>query len=284
MKFMDHKQDIAQYSETSTEGDSSSHGNDARTPSNMGNDKPMEEIVEPGGDKDSEATIPAETVLDSNTAYDWKVAHTGLMQKLKDQFNKEVHIPIMKQPTNVKEKSIAMPHQASSAVREKVIHGVDHNADFPSTYDVDEMDVSNNLTITAVKDSMYHAAIEELEVKPPATKKAQDVLLEDLVPSSTMAPPTPTNIFGISEQLPVSQDANNIHVFNDNNKSTSQENKEEEHPRVTEISITNQLTHTAMKSELVSRTATKMVNLDHTKEFQECMDTYKLAMGYIHLI
>ena len=111
MKFTDDKQDIDQYSETSTEGDSSSYGNeDTRTPSSMGNDKLMEEIVVPGGDEDSVATIPAETVLDSNTAYDWKVAHSGLMQKLEDWFNKEVHIPIAKQPTNVKEKSIATPH------------------------------------------------------------------------------------------------------------------------------------------------------------------------------
>ena len=46
-----------------------------------------------------------------------------------------------------------------------------------------------------------------------------------------------------------------------------------------EISVTNQLTHTAMESELVSRTATEMVNLDHMKEFQECMDTYKIGNG-----
>ena len=111
MKLTDDNQDIAQYSETSTEGDSSSYGNEGtRTPFNMGTDKLMEEIVVPGGDEDSGATIPAETVLDSNTADDWKVVHTGLMQKLEDWFNKKVHIPIMKQPTNVKEKSIAMPH------------------------------------------------------------------------------------------------------------------------------------------------------------------------------
>ena len=48
-------------------------------------------------DEDSVATIPAETVLDSNTVYDWKIEHTGLMEKLEDRFNKEVHIPIMKQ-------------------------------------------------------------------------------------------------------------------------------------------------------------------------------------------
>ena len=43
--------------------------------------------------------------------------------------------------------------------------------------------------------------------------KAQGVLLEDPVPSSAMSRPTATNIFGISEQLPVSQDVNNIHVI-----------------------------------------------------------------------
>ena len=165
MKFTDDYM-IAQYNETSTEGDSSSYGNeDTRTPSKMGNDKKMEEIV-------------------------------------------------------------------ASAVREKVIHGVDHNVDFPSIYDVDEMDDSNNQTITAVKNSTYHPASEELDVKSPATKKVQDVVLEDLVPSSTMSPPAATNIFGISEQLSVSQDVNTIHVFNDNDKSYSQESKGEEHPRM----------------------------------------------------
>ena len=88
MKFTDDYQVIAQYSETSTEGDSSSYDNEeTRTPSHMGNDRPTEEIVVPGGDDDSGATIPAETVLDSTTADEWKVAHTTLMQKLEDQFD-----------------------------------------------------------------------------------------------------------------------------------------------------------------------------------------------------
>ena len=100
-----------------------------------------------------------------------EAAHTSLMQKLEDQFDKEVHIPIMKQPTTVKEKSIATPHQVASAVREKVIRGVDHNVDFQSIYDIDKMDVLNNQTITAVKDSTYHPASEEMDVKPQATKK-----------------------------------------------------------------------------------------------------------------
>ena len=34
-----------------------------------------------------------------------------------------------------------------------------------------------------------------------------------------------------------------------------------------------------MESEIVSRTAFKMVNLNHTKEFQECMDTIKIGNG-----
>ena len=98
----------------------------------MGSDKLMEVIVIPRGNEDSGATIPAETVLDSTAADAWKVAHIGLMQKLEDHFNREVHILIMKQPTTVQKKSITTPHQAESAVREKGIHRVDHNVDFPS--------------------------------------------------------------------------------------------------------------------------------------------------------
>ena len=136
--------------------------------------------------------------------------------------------------------------------------------DITSIYDVEDMDVSNKQTITAVNESAYNPAIEELDVKLPATKKAQDVQLEDLVPSSTLSPPTATNRFGISEQLSVSQDVNNSHIFNNNNKSTSRENKEDEHPKMMEVSVANQPMDTAMESELVSRTTTEIVNLDPT--------------------
>ena len=95
----------------------------------------------PRADNDSGATIPSETVLDSTTADDWKVAHTGPIQELEDQFDKEVHIPIMKQPITVKKKSIATPSQVTAAVRDKVTCRVDHNVDFLSIYDVDNMDV-----------------------------------------------------------------------------------------------------------------------------------------------
>ena len=164
---MDDYQVTAQYSETSSGSDSSSYAcEETRSPSNMGTETPMEVIALPRVDDDSGATIPAETVLDSTTADDQKVAHTGLMQKLEDWFDKEVHIPIMKQPTTVKKKSIAMPPQVTAAVQ--AICPVDHTVDFLS---VDNIDVSNNQTITVVNDSMYHPASEELHVKPPATKK-----------------------------------------------------------------------------------------------------------------
>ena len=55
--------------------------------------KPMELIVLPSSNEDSGATIPAETVLDSTMADDWKVTHTGSAQQLEDWFDKEVHIP-----------------------------------------------------------------------------------------------------------------------------------------------------------------------------------------------
>ena len=59
-------------------------------------------------------------------------------------------------------------------------------------------------------------------MKPPATKK-QDVLDID------------------------------IHVFNDNDNNTVQENEEEGHPKVMEVAVVKQPTHTAMQSKLVSR-------------------------------
>ena len=103
--------------------------------------------------------------------------------------------------------------------------------------------------------------------------------MEDLVLSSRLSPPTATNRFGIGEQLSVSQDVNNVHVFNDNNKMTSNENKKQEHPKMMDVPVANQQKDMAMESELVSKTTTKIVNLDHTKEFQECMDSYEIGNG-----
>ena len=142
---------------------------ETRTPSNMGNENLMELLILPRGNNDSGASIPVETVLDSTTAEDWKVTHTGLMQKLEDWFDKEVHIAMMKQPTTVKKKSIAAPPQVTATVQ--VIHPVDHNVDFPSIYNVDNIDVSNNQTVTVMNNSTYHPASDELHVKPPAITK-----------------------------------------------------------------------------------------------------------------
>ena len=169
------------------------------------------------------------------------------MKKLEDRFNKEVHIPIAKQPTTVKEKSTATLQMAALALRGKVIPGVDHGVELPSIYDVEEYNVSNNCTIAAVNESAYNPTVEELDVKLPATMKAQDVLLEDLVPSSRLSPPTATNRFGIGKELPVSQVVNNVHVFNDNNKITSNE-KKQEHRKMMEVAFANQQKDMAMES------------------------------------
>ena len=109
--------------------------------------------------------------------------------------------------------------------------------------------------------------------------KAQDVLLEDLAPSSRPSPHTATNRIGTGQQLTVSQDVNNIHVFNDNNKMTSNENKKHEHPKMMKVPVANQLKDTAMEFKLVLKITTKIANLDHMKEFQECMDSYKIGNG-----
>ena len=105
-----------------------------------------------------------------------------------------------------------------------MIPGVDHSVDFPSTYNVEELDLSHTPTITADNESAYHHTDEDLDVKLPATMKAQDVLLEDLVPTSIPLPHKATNRIGFREQLNVSKDLNYIHVFNDNNEMTMSEN------------------------------------------------------------
>ena len=80
--------------------------------------------------------IPAETVLDCNTEYDWKIHHTGLMTKLENQFNKNVHILIAKQPPTVKEHNSATTQTVPSALRGKMFPAVDHTVDFPFLYEV----------------------------------------------------------------------------------------------------------------------------------------------------
>ena len=49
-----------------------------------------------------------------------------------------------------------------------------------------------------------------------------------------------------------------------------------------EVKVANQQKGTVIKSELVSRTTAKIVNLDHSKEFQECMDSYEIG-NWVHL-
>ena len=181
--------------------------------------------------------IPAETVLDSSTEYDWKIQPTGTMKKLEDRFNKEVHIPIAKQPPTVKEKNTATIQTAASAMMGKVIPGVDHIVDFPPTYDVEELDLSHNPTITADNNSAYHPTDEDLDVKLPSTMKAQDVLLEDFVPTSIPSPHTATTRIAAGEQLNISQDFKNIHIFNDNNMMTLDENIEQEYLKTMEVQV-----------------------------------------------
>ena len=46
-----------------------------------------------------------------------------------------------------------------------MISGVDHSVDFPSTYDVEELDLSNNPTITAFNESANHPMDEDSDMK-----------------------------------------------------------------------------------------------------------------------
>ena len=113
--------------------------------------------------------------------------------------------------------------------------GVDHSVDFPSTYEVEELDLSHNPTITADNNSACNPAGEDLDVKLPVTTKTENVLLEDLVPTSIPLVHTATRRIDAGEQVNVSHDLNDFHVFNNNNKMNSKENNEQEHPKVMEV-------------------------------------------------
>ena len=84
----------AQCSGTNSDSDSSSYALEVmRTPSKTCSNKPLMEILLTGSDEDSGATIPAETVLESNKQDEWRVANIGPIQKLEAQFNEEVGTP-----------------------------------------------------------------------------------------------------------------------------------------------------------------------------------------------
>ena len=72
---------------------------------------------------------------------------------------------------------------------------------------------------------------------------------------------------------------NNIHVFNDNNKYIELDNDNEQQLQVIKRVVNKQQTNTAMGSEVSSSNQSKTVNFDHSKEFQECMDTYEISKG-----
>ena len=86
------------------------------------------------------------------------------------------------------------------------------------------MDIPHNPTITV--DNNSHATDEDLDVKLPSTAKSDVIVLENLVPTSITLPHTTTNSIGVGQQLTVSHDLNDFHVFNDNNKMNSNENNE----------------------------------------------------------
>ena len=55
--------------------------------------------------------------------------------------------------------------------------------------------------------------------------------------------------------------------------------QKQEYPKTIEVPVENLQMDAAMESELISKTTTKIVNLDHTNEFHDCMNTYKIGNG-----
>ena len=67
-----------------------------------------------------------------------------------------------------------------SAFGERVFSVVDHDVEFPSTDEVQELDIPHNPTITPDNNSTCHPADEDLDVKLPAMTKTDDLMLDDL--------------------------------------------------------------------------------------------------------
>ena len=120
----------------------------------------------------------------------------------------------------------------ASIFRERVFFRVHHKVEFPSTDEVEVLDLPHNPTIAVANNSACHLADKDLDVKLPATTKTDDFVLDDLGPTSIPLPHTTMNIIGVSEQLNVSHDLNHFHVFNDNNKMNSNENNKQDHPKI----------------------------------------------------
>ena len=129
----------AQYSETSTDSDSSSYAcEETRLPPNMGNEKPTEVIELPSSDADSGATTPAVAALSST-------------QKLEDWFDK---------------------------THAKASQPVEQNIDFIFLDDIDDINDSNQ-TMQVMHDNTCHPASDALGMKPSATMAQHELELDD---------------------------------------------------------------------------------------------------------
>ena len=160
-------------------------------------------------------------------------------QKLEDWFDKEVHIPMMKQPTTIKKKSTATPPHITTTA--KASQPVEQNIDFIFLDDDDDDINVSNQTMQVMHENTCHPANDSSEMKPPTTMTPCGVLLDDF----------------------------NSHIFNDEHNIS----------KVIDSSILEQPTHTATESQQISITTMIIMNIDHTKAFKECMDTYGILNG-----
>ena len=151
--------------------------------------------------------------------------------------------------------------------------------EFPSTDEDQELDFQHNPKIAINNNSASHPANEDLDVKLPTSMKRDDMVLDDLSHTSIPRPQATMNSIGVDEQMNVSHHPNDIHLFNNNNKMNSRELDEQVHSKVTEVNVTTQENDTVAESMLASKTTAKAVNLNHMKEFQECMNSYEVGNG-----
>ena len=104
------------------------------------------------------------------------VAALSSAQKLEDQFDKEVHIPMTKQPTTIKKKNTTTPPNVTTTA--KASQPVEHNIDFIFLDNDNDNNVSNQ-TMQVMHENTCHPASDALEMKPPTMKTQHEVVLDD---------------------------------------------------------------------------------------------------------
>ena len=91
------------------------------------------------------------------------------------------------------------------------------------------------------------------------------------------------NNIGVDETSKMTEKVSGIHVFDDSNTASSEKTHEHVHSNTTECTNSFYMNDSGAESPTTSKPTTTIVQVDHTKEFQECMKSYDIGVNTIAL-